>query len=649
MRYNAPPNWPVPPGWSPGPGRKVDPSWPPPPPGWEFWVVDETEPPRTAARPFEPIVAPPVGAYGSESGVAVRRWWSRPAVLAAAAVAAVVIVVAAGVSFIAFKSGSGGGDGSSTSAAAAPQIVAVPTALILDASGSMTEADAPGPRIDAAKAAAQGLVDAFPDDATLALETYGTGTGSSEAEHDTGCTDVRTVIPLGVLNRDQMRSGISGLMASGYTPISLALRTAVNQLPADDSAQAVVLVSDGEDTCGQPPCDEASQAKRTHPNLTISTVGFKTDGPASEQLRCIADATGGLFVQAANASQLAARLLATQNAASAASALSSDGQGDIRLGQSLADIRKAHSDFPDASTSGGVVVQWRDCDFGFVDGTLDSITPRDGGHTIDGVQVGTPLSRANELYGNALASVQNGDGTHSVFYAAAADPLSPNAFRILVDEFSDAGGIVSGKVRTITLCRCKPRLGPSKPAGVTDATILSMTFPAGTCAKGDYGWNNTVPIRVEDGKGEALTPSGEFGGASISDAKLFGWLDANSDGTEDAVVTFTCFGSTFDMCCAGRSSMMEFVRVFDFSAPSSPRPVGETIMPGSSPVRGETYGESRYIDQLRIDGPTIVTDEKLIYPDSAAIEDLGHSPDATVEVTHRFVDGRWTSAERVVG
>ncbi len=602
-------------------------------------------------RPVEPVVAPPVWNVGAESGAAARGWWSRPAVIAAVAVAAVVIVVAAvGVAVIAFKGGSGGGDGSSARAAAAPQIVAVPTVLILDASGSMNEADAPGPRIDAAKAAAQGLVDALPDDATLALETYGTGTGSSDAEHDAGCTDVRTVIALGALNRDQMRSGISGLTASGYTPISLALRTAVNQLPADDRAQAIVLVSDGEDTCGQPPCDEAAQAKRAHPNLTISTVGFKTDGPASDQLRCIADATGGLFVQAANASQLAARLLATQNVASAASALSSDGQGDIRLGQSLADIRKVHSDFPDASTSGGVVVVWRDCDFGFVDGTLDSIAPHDGGRTIDGVRAGTPLSRAHELYGNALASVRNGDGSHSVFYAAAADPASSNAFRILVDEFSDAGGIVSGKVKTITICRCKPQLGPSKPAGVTDATILSMTFPAGTCAKGDYGWNNTVPIRVEDGKGEARTPSGEFGGASITDAKLFGWLDADGDGTEDAVVTFTCFGSTFDMCCAGRSSMMEFVRVFDFSTPSSPRPVGETIMPGSSPVRGETYGESRYIDELRIDGSAIITDEKLIYPDtSGATEDLGYSPYATIEVTHRFVDGRWTSTERVVG
>ena len=41
--------------------------------------------------------------------------------------------------------------------------------VVLDASGSMTEADAPGPRIAAAKTAAHALTDALPDDADLAL------------------------------------------------------------------------------------------------------------------------------------------------------------------------------------------------------------------------------------------------------------------------------------------------------------------------------------------------------------------------------------------------------------------------------------------------------------------------------------------------
>jgi Ca-activated chloride channel family protein len=44
----------------------------------------------------------------------------------------------------------------------APPASTVPTVLILDASGSMTQADAPGLRIAAAKAAAHSLIDSLP-------------------------------------------------------------------------------------------------------------------------------------------------------------------------------------------------------------------------------------------------------------------------------------------------------------------------------------------------------------------------------------------------------------------------------------------------------------------------------------------------------
>jgi Ca-activated chloride channel family protein len=385
-----------------------------------------------------------------------RRTVSRSAVIGAAA-ALVIAIIVAGAAFIVTSRHSGPDQTAGTAGSPAP--VAVPTVLILDASGSMNETDAPGPRIDAAKTAAQALVDGLPEDATLGLTTYGTGTGSTDAEQAAGCADVITLIPLSRLDRDPLRSAISGLRASGYTPISLALRTAVAQLPADDSAQAIVLVSDGEDTCGAPPCDEARQAKLTHPGLAISTVGFKTEGAASDQLNCIATSTGGLFVQAQNANQLVARLLATQNVAIAQSSLSSNGFAGITLGTKLADIRAAHPDFPDAATSGSATVIYRDCDFGFLDGVLDSIAPHGGGRTIDGVGPGTPISRATELYGSPLGSVQNSDGTHSVLYTA--DPNTDAAYRILVDRYTESSGTISGQVKTIVLCRCKPKTGVS--------------------------------------------------------------------------------------------------------------------------------------------------------------------------------------------
>jgi hypothetical protein len=40
-KFNPPPQWPIPNGWTPSADWVPDPSWPPAPPGWQFWVSDE--------------------------------------------------------------------------------------------------------------------------------------------------------------------------------------------------------------------------------------------------------------------------------------------------------------------------------------------------------------------------------------------------------------------------------------------------------------------------------------------------------------------------------------------------------------------------------------------------------------------------------
>lgn len=375
-----------------------------------------------------------------------------------------------------------GSAGSST--VTAPAVSSVPTVLILDGSGSMTQTDAPGPRIDAAKKAVHGLLDALPDAATIALETYGTTTGSAQTDKAAGCRDVSTLVALGHLDRATIGTAIDQITPSGYTPISLALQSGAGQLPADATPQAIVLVSDGEDTCDTPPCDTATQLKKTHPGLTISTVGFKVDGPAADQLRCIAEATGGLFVQAANADQLAARLLATQNLDQAATSLSNSGMFGISLGTPIADIRSAHPDFPGTTATGSVTVIWRDCDFGFVDGTLDTIRPHNGGRTIDGLTPGAPVAEAAQLYGPPLAATRNPDTSTTVIFDA--DPNTDTAYRMTIDAYTDTNNTLTGTITTITLCHCKPH------------TTTIATAPEQIVLKPVDEQGNTMPGYLKD-------------------------------------------------------------------------------------------------------------------------------------------------------
>ncbi|GAA1640060.1 VWA domain-containing protein [Microbacterium flavum] len=192
------------------------------------------------------------------------------------------------------------------SAAGSPAEV-VPTMIVLDASGSMLESDAPGPRIDAAKDAATALVNGFPAGAHVGLMVYGTGTGSADSEKDAGCQDVRTLVPVGEVDAAAMTAQIAGIQASGYTPIGRALSDAAAALPG--GAGAIVLVSDGIDTCAPPdPCEVARGLASSGVELTVHTVGFRVDDAARAQLACIADATGGTYADAQDDGQLAEAL-----------------------------------------------------------------------------------------------------------------------------------------------------------------------------------------------------------------------------------------------------------------------------------------------------------------------------------------------------
>ena len=179
-----------------------------------------------------------------------------------------------------------------------------PVMIVLDASGSMRADDAPGIRMDAAKAAVTGLLGTLSADSQVGLMVYGAGTGSSDAEKAAGCRDITTLTPVGPLDAATMTAQVASVQPSGYTPIGEALRAAAAALPAT-GPRSIVLVSDGEDTCAPPtPCDVAADLDRQGVDLTVHTVGFKVDDAARQQLSCIADATGGTFADATDAAQL---------------------------------------------------------------------------------------------------------------------------------------------------------------------------------------------------------------------------------------------------------------------------------------------------------------------------------------------------------
>ena len=94
--------------------------------------------------------------------------------------------------------------------------------LVVDASKSMKADDGSGrPKMAAAKAALNTLVDELPDDAKVGLRIYGSqvsGTGKAE-----GCADTKLVSPVAPLDRAGLKASINAITPRGFTPIGASL------------------------------------------------------------------------------------------------------------------------------------------------------------------------------------------------------------------------------------------------------------------------------------------------------------------------------------------------------------------------------------------------------------------------------------------
>ena len=190
--------------------------------------------------------------------------------------------------------------------------------VILDVSGSMARQDSAGTTLmQGARQAVRALVDSVPEDMPVGLRLYGSDyPGNNERQ---GCTDTRLAVPIAAAgtNAGKVTQAMQGLKPTGFTPIGTALKQAAGDF-GPEGERTIVLVSDGEDTCGNPdPCQAARQLKRQGIDVRIDTVGLFLEGnrAAQRQLSCIADATGGSFVTADDAAELTSELTAASTRA----------------------------------------------------------------------------------------------------------------------------------------------------------------------------------------------------------------------------------------------------------------------------------------------------------------------------------------------
>jgi hypothetical protein len=164
----------------------------------------------------------------------------------------------------------------------------VAVSILLDTSGSMNAKLGKRTRIAVAKDVLDRLVtETLPDGVPAALRIFKAGKKSC---------DTQLLVPLGPLDGAAMAQQVRDLRINKgtKTPLGAILLDAVGDLGGATGTAIVVLITDGEESCGGDPAASIQALRDSGLDVRVNIVGFDIDDEAlKEQLRAWAEAGGG--------------------------------------------------------------------------------------------------------------------------------------------------------------------------------------------------------------------------------------------------------------------------------------------------------------------------------------------------------------------
>ncbi|MEO0981711.1 MAG: VWA domain-containing protein [Pseudomonadota bacterium] len=181
--------------------------------------------------------------------------------------------------------------------AALPAAAEEDVILVLDGSGSMWGQIEGEPKIAIAREVTGQVLDEMPDDRRLGLVAYGHNRKGD-------CSDIETIAEVGA-DRTAIREAVNALNPKGKTPLSASVQYAAEQLRYTENKATVILVSDGEETCDLDPCAVGTALEEAGVDFTAHVIGFDiAEETQRAQLQCLAENTGGIYLNASSAEEL---------------------------------------------------------------------------------------------------------------------------------------------------------------------------------------------------------------------------------------------------------------------------------------------------------------------------------------------------------
>tara|TARA_R110002049_G_C9178388_1_gene563370 strand:+ start:61 stop:1353 length:1293 start_codon:yes stop_codon:yes gene_type:complete len=140
-------------------------------------------------------------------------------------------------------------------------------------------------------------VNNLPNNQNVGLLVYGHRTKGD-------CDDIEYMVDLSNSSKAKVTQAVKAVNALGKTPLARSATMAINSLKESKTKATIILVTDGIESCDGNICDVVSKAKLEGIDFKLHIVGFGLKEGETEQLKCAADAGGGHYYDAADASGL---------------------------------------------------------------------------------------------------------------------------------------------------------------------------------------------------------------------------------------------------------------------------------------------------------------------------------------------------------
>lgn len=176
--------------------------------------------------------------------------------------------------------------------------------IILDASGSMWAQIDGKPKLEIARESLRTVLQSVPTDDDIGFMAYGHREKGS-------CDDIQLIVPPQAGSGSAISAAADSLKFLGKTPLTAAVKQAAEALKYTEDKATVVLITDGLETCGGDPCALGKELEASGVDFTADVVGFGLTADEGRQIACLADNTGGKYIQASDEKALQAALAET--------------------------------------------------------------------------------------------------------------------------------------------------------------------------------------------------------------------------------------------------------------------------------------------------------------------------------------------------